>query len=384
MKPFNTMGGAEFQGLRRAFEYPLSGYLAGRARGGFHVCELEDAWSKTFGPKHAIAVNSATSGLLAAAFAIGLTAGKYFAVPALTMSATAAAPMFTGAEPIFIDVDEDDFTIQDHDLPYDCPVFATNLFGHPARLHNLRKWCDLNHTYLIEDNAQAPYAMENGRFTGNIGHIGVWSLNIHKPIQCGEGGMVTTNDDELAMHLRNFINHGENIGDQIGLNLRMPELCAAVAREQLRRGDEIVDTRVDQAIAIGNAIGPGEIPGLVGALLNSRKRCRNVFYTIPFLLSDEMRVSNGNSDVNAMRATSRIRKAFCASLREDGIPIVEGYAGGPLYRLPAFAPYARSCPVAEDLHDRRLFYFENCAWDLDSDDLARIGAAFRKAAEKFL
>jgi dTDP-4-amino-4,6-dideoxygalactose transaminase len=188
--------------------------------------------------------------------------------------------------------------------------------------------------------------------------------------------MITTDDDELARRMRNFINHGENAGDRIGLNLRMPELCAAVAIEQLRRGPEIVGGRVGQAEAILDAI--GDIPGLPVI----REGCTHSFYTIPFTFRDDLRT--GNSDVNVFFYTARKRAAFCASLREDDIPIVEGYASGPLYRLPAFENYATACPIAEDLHDSRLFYFENCAWDLDGNDIIKIGDAFKRAAEKWL
>jgi dTDP-4-amino-4,6-dideoxygalactose transaminase len=357
---FNSFGVAEQSALEvfaasAGMGLPLSGYLAGQERGGFHVQTLEENWAKAFHVKHAIACNSATSGLMAAAFAVGLRSGDQFACPAMTMSATAAAPMFTGATPFFVDVESETFGITT-DLPYDMPVFATNLFGHPAQLGTLRRWCDANHTVLIEDNSQSPFAMEGGKFTGTVGDIGVFSLNVHKPLQCGEGGMIVTDEDDMAERMRAFINHGEHAGPEIGLNLRMPEVCAAIALVQLQRGEQIVQSRIDQATAILAAI--GDIPGLRPPI--TRPNCRHVYYTIPFLIE-------------------RNRAEFCAALRAEGVPIVEGYVD-PLYRLPAFAKYARDCPVAEELHDRRLFYFENCAYDLTADQIAEIGVAFRKAA----
>src|SRR5258705_4554253 len=115
IKPFNSFGYDEYKAVAKATasvlyeNVPLSGYLAGKERGGRLVCELEDAWAKTFKVKHAVACNSATSGLLAAAFAVGLKPGDRFAVPAMTMSATCAAPMFTGGEPYFVDVEDKTF-----------------------------------------------------------------------------------------------------------------------------------------------------------------------------------------------------------------------------------------------------------------------------------
>lgn len=363
LKPFNSIGREEyaallaFAGDMKDTGFPLSGYLAGKDRGGFHVISLESHFQKTFHVKHAIVCNSATSGLMAAAFAVGLKPGDHFVCPAMTMSATAAAPMFTGATPYFVDVDDETFSIPSNDLPYDMPVFVTNLFGHPADLKRLRGWCDLNHTVLIEDNSQSPFAWERDKFAGTIGHIGVFSLNIHKPIQCGEGGVIVTDDDHLADRMRGFINHGEHAGRaDIGLNLRMPEMCAAIALVQLQRGEEIVNGRIDQALAIIAAAGGA--PGIRMPI--TRFGCRHVFYTIPFLIEDN-------------------RDEFCLALRDQGVPIVEGYVE-PLYRMPAFAKYARPCPVAESLHDRRLFYFENCAYDITLAQAEQIGDAFRRAA----
>lgn len=147
----------------------------------------------------------------------------------------------------------------------------------------------------------------------------------------------------------------------IGLNLRMTEITAAIALVQLRRGEEIVAGRVAQAEAILDAIGP--IPGLRPPIVRAGNT--HVYYTIPFLIKKN-------------------RAEFCEHLRSAGVPIVEGYATGPLYRMPAFAPFARPCPVAERLHDRELFYFENCAYDPTPEQIERIGAAFRKAVEQCL
>jgi dTDP-4-amino-4,6-dideoxygalactose transaminase len=360
--PFRTIGDQEILDAATTAAQPLSGYLAGQERGGWRVRRLEDVWAETFHVKHAIACNSATSGLLAAAFAVGLGPGDTFVCPAMTMSATAAAPMFTGATPFFQDVSDKDFGLICRPMPDTTrAIFTTNMFGHASELARNEWSAGTNDPiYLIEDNAQSPFAMANGRYTGTFASIGVWSLNVHKPIQCGEGGVVTTNDDALAGRLRDFINHGENAGGPIGLNLRMPEISAAVALVQLRRGQQIIAGRVEQAEAIIAAI--GDIPGLRPPVVH--EGCTHVYYTIPFLID-------------------RNRTEFCAELRASGVPIKEGYVD-PLYRMPAFAQFARPCLVAENLQDRWLFYFENCAWSPTSEQIEQIGAAFRKAAEKVL
>lgn len=385
LKPFNSFGPAEYRALIEFASdaedhfIPLSGYLAGKPRGGYHVVALEEAWAQTFKVKHAIACNSATSGLLAAAFAVGLGPGDQFVCPAMTMSATAAAPMLTGATPVFCDVEDEAFALAENPGGRFKAVFITNLFGHPATLKEARKTAEMhNDAVLIEDNSQSPFAMENGKYTGTIGHIGVCSLNVHKPIQCGEGGMITTDDDNLAGRIRAFINHGETAGLGIGLNLRMPEVCACIALIQLQHGLEIIEGRRKQADAILSAI--GDIPGCRRPV--TREGCTHAYYAIPFLLDvPNLRAGTADCDFNPIPYTPR--RIFCTALSAAGVPIVEGYVP-PLYRLPAFAKFARPCPVAEDLHDRRLFYFENCAWDVLPEQIEQIGAAFRRAAEMVL
>jgi perosamine synthetase len=378
VKPYTSVSRTDLMSAVLAMaDEPLSGYLAGKMRGGKNVCALEDAWSQTFHVKHSIAVNSATSGLLAAAFAVGLKPGYQFIVSPMTMSATAAAPMFTGATPVFRDVEDETFGIDPAPISGEIrAIFSTNLFGHAGRLGHALMRSSTAPLFHVEDNAQSPFArFENGKYAGTIGHIGVFSLNVHKHFQCGEGGMVVTDSDSLAEKIRAFINHGENVGDAIGLNLRMPEVCAAIGLAQLRAGKILVARRIDQAEAILRAIGP--LPGIRQPV--TRQGCTHVYYTIPFVIN--YRVGTADSDINPFTFQREARKKFCDSLREDDIPIVEGYVE-PLYRLPPFKPYARHCPVAEELQDQRLFYFENCAWDLTPAEIKKVGEAFRRAADR--
>lgn len=366
IKPFSSIGKAEIAAAIAAMEdHPLSDYLAGKARGGYHVCALEDAWCETFETKHAIAVNSATSGLLAAAFAVGLKSGDQFVCPAMTMSATCAAPMFTGATPFFCDVNDRYFSL-DPASPSLCldpkirAVFLVHLFGIAIDEMWWTGWAHQNGMKVIVDASQAPFTQCDGVYAGTVADIGVFSLNYHKPIHAGEGGVIVTDDDDLAAAMRRFINHGENGGDRIGLNLRMTEITAAIALAQLKRGEGIVAGRIRQAEAIISAI--GDIPGLT--IPAQHPDCRNVYYIIPFLIEKN-------------------RTEFCGALRAEGVPIVEGYVD-PLYRMSAFKEFARPCPVAEDLHDRRLLYFENSAWDPTAEQIRLIGDAFKRAAETFL
>jgi len=291
------------------------------------------------------------------------------------MSATAAASAFMGAKPHFVDVDYDDFNMDVDKAAWELrlrhafdPVWkaivVTNLFGTPARLKELRDIADEKGILLIEDNAQSILAKEEDRYAGTIGHIGVFSLNVHKHIQCGEGGIVVTDDDRLADRIRAFVNHGEMSGGPLGLNLRLSEVSAAIAIAQLERVDEIVSDRVAQAEKLKKALIPfnmwAEQPKL-------RPVVNSVYYTIPFRyhrLSDRWPP----------------RGLLLKALAAEGVPLVGGYVE-PLTRLPAFFEqfqYAEGVRLqtSSRAHDEWLFYFSNCEWTLP--DIGLVREAFQK------
>lgn len=351
---YNSITTEEDRAACYAMHGVLSGFLGGELFGGMNVNKLEEEWSERFKVKHSIAVNSATSGLLAA---IAATIGIDYTVvvPCFTMSATAAAPKMITDELSFSDVSPDYFCNNLKDIKNKFladAVVVTNLFGHPADLGNIRKWCDKYKTYLIEDNAQSPLAMENGKYAGTIGHLGVFSLNVHKHIQCGEGGIVCTDDDDLARRVRLFRNHGELADGPMGLNLRMTEVTAAVARAQLRRIDDLVGGRVIQAHKLMAAM---KRPWLKPPMV--RKGCTHSFYVIAYLFDE------------AVAGFSR--EWFVAQMAAEGVPLMAGYVA-PLYELLAFKAHAMACPNAEMLHYKTLVCFENCAYSPSDSQIDQI------------
>src|SRR5262249_14347699 len=159
----------------------------------------EEAFCERFAIAHAVSVNSATSGLHSAVVASLAGLGDEVIVPPYTMSATATCVAMVNATPIFADIRPDTFCLDPEDVrrkisPRTKAIIGVNLFGQAAPLRALRKLADQHGLILIEDNAQAPGAVTDGVPTGTIGHMGVFSLNCHKTIQCGEGGVVVTRD----------------------------------------------------------------------------------------------------------------------------------------------------------------------------------------------
>jgi perosamine synthetase len=296
----------------------LSGYVGTATHGGPMVRNFEAAWRDTFGVNYAVSVNSATSGLLAACMAIGIVPGDEVIVSPYTMSATAAAPKLLGANIVFADIEDDSFcldpaSVAEKITPKTVVVIVTNLFGCPARLHELRALCDEKDIYLIEDNAQAIFAKEFGKFTGTIGHIGVFSLNVHKQIQVGEGGVVVTNIEWLDGNLREAMNHGEMRGGIIGLNLRMTEVTAAMACEQLRKAERIIGDITSYAKGINHYIDKLDLPiiphGMRTDFIN-RTDCVHSYYCWAGLIVEHDKINISP-------------------------PFKRGYMR-PLYELPAF------------------------------------------------
>jgi dTDP-4-amino-4,6-dideoxygalactose transaminase len=334
----------------------LSGYLAGSYSGGPAVQRLEDMWRERFSVRHAIAVNSGTSALLAAVhvathgsndptFTVG--------VPALGMSAAAAVPHFLGHNIEFVDVDEF-FCIDPNKVRYDIDiVMAVNLFGHPAQLQSLRT--KAKNVWLIEDNAQAPFARESGKYTGTIGDIGCSSMNVHKPINAGEGGMITTNDDTVNNNIRQFINHGE-VNDEastidVGLNLRMTELTAVIVLAQMDTAGGVVVRRSEIATAL--YAGAYEQNGLL--LPGIRKNCLHARYCFPMLATDKL-----------------ARNWAVRALNAEGVPCRDGYMLMP--KLGPFQHYPGEYPKAQD-YESRMILIELTAIDPSQEQVEQMSTA---------
>lgn len=393
--PYNSIGPEEIAAVERVMRSGVLSKFVGAwcedFFGGPFVKQLELDWSRFFNVRHSISVNSATSGLFAALGAVGVGPGDEVIVPPYTMSATAMAPLVYGGIPVFADIDEETFcltpqTVLNNITPRTKAILAVNLFGHPAPLKELRTLADARGIKLIEDNAQGPLAREHGKFAGTVGHIGVFSLNYHKHIHTGEGGICVTDDDELATRLQMIRNHGENliealdisdVTNMIGFNYRLTELSAAVGVEQLKKIEYHVAKRLKVAATLSNAL--NDLDGIAVPVV--RPDCQHSYY------------------VWAVRLQQKIvgvsRQQFSAALTAEGFPNSVGYVR-PLYLLPAFQkriaigkegfPFtltnrkyeAGMCPVTERMHNEELLSFEICSNEITDSQLEQLINAFRK------
>lgn len=220
---------------------------SGQLAQGPEVMNFEEefaAYVEPGGRIEAVAVGNGTAALQVALMAHGIGPGDEVVVPAFTFIASANAVRAVGARPVFADVDPATFNL---DLgsteavltPRTAAVMAVHLYGQPADLDAIGALCERHGLALIEDAAQAHGARWRGRSVGSIG-VGCFSFYPTKNMTTGEGGMVTTGDAALAARMRLARNHGMSRQYEyvdIGFNLRMTDIAAAIGRVQLKHLD---------------------------------------------------------------------------------------------------------------------------------------------------
>ncbi|HEX4521435.1 MAG TPA: DegT/DnrJ/EryC1/StrS family aminotransferase [Gaiellaceae bacterium] len=209
------------------------------------VAEFEQELAKACGTRHALAVSSGTAALHLAVLALGLEPGDEVVVPAYTFPATANVVALSGLRPVLVDVDPVTMNIDPAKIeigPRTKAVMPVHLFGRPARMEELP---DL---LVIEDAAGALGAKHKGRPCGSLGLIAGQSFHPRKIVTTGEGGGITTDDDEIASVVAQLRNHGwRSLADADmpapGLNYRLSDILCAVGLPQLRRLDGLLATR---------------------------------------------------------------------------------------------------------------------------------------------
>jgi perosamine synthetase len=221
---------------------------------GPRVAEFEAELARACDVRHAVAVSSGTAALHLAVLALALEPGDEVLVPAYTFPATANVVAFAGLRPVLVDVDPLTMNVDPDKLsvgPRTKAILPVHIFGRPARIEQLP---DLP---ILEDAAGALGARRRGRPCGSLGLLGCLSFHPRKIVATGEGGAVTTNDDEIAAAVRRLRHHGWS-GDEMpapGLNYRLSDVLCALGLPQVRRLDELLAARTRVAAAYAERLG---------------------------------------------------------------------------------------------------------------------------------
>lgn len=398
-KRYNSMGPEEAEAAANVVRSGVLSQFIGCWEpdffGGPKVQEFERACERYFGVRHAVTVNSWTSGLVAAVGAIGIEPGDEVIVTPWTMAASATAILHWNAIPVFADIESETFNIDPESIlrnitPQTKAIMAVDIFGHSCDIDMIMKIAEKHGLKVIGDTAQAPGTFNKGRVTGTLAHVGGYSLNYHKHIHTGEGGILVTNDDVVAERLQLIRNHAEavvagkgvqDLCNMIGHNFRLGEIEAAIGIEQLKKLQRLVQSR--QKAAERLTMGLKGLPGLRVPIV--KNGYTHAYYMYPMIL--DLKILGTN------------REWIHSALEAEGVQgLAAGYAN--IHRLPMYqkkiaygrggfpwtadfckrdVSYAKGiCPVAEDLHDRTYLGFEMCMNELKNEDIDLIVAAFKK------
>ena len=321
--------------IRAAAEVLRSGVLTSSApEGGRRVREFEEAASGFTGSRFTVAVNSGTAALQAALLALGVGRGDEVLLPSFTFVATANAVASVGARPVFVDISREGYTMSPDDLRRKITrrskaVIPVHLYGGMADMRSILEIAEENGLRVIEDAAQSLGSTLDGRHSGTFGDAGCYSLYPAKVMTSGEGGLVVTGDGEVRRRLLMIRNHGMERGSagMPGMNLRMPEIGAAIAAVQLGRLPRFLSKRRRNAERLSGLLaGAGvEIPREADGV-----RSNWYLYTI----------SSGNRDEIAAGLNSR---GFGAT----------AYYPVPIHRMPPYRT-GEKLPETDRAADRVL------------------------------
>jgi perosamine synthetase len=284
--------------IKAVIEVMKSGVLTHGLGQGPMVKRFEEDFAKFVEAKHAVAVNSGTAALHMTVAAVGVKRGDEVILPSFTFVATAETVVMAGAKPVFVDIDPETYNISPDEVEKAITkrtkaVIAVDLYGAPADLKPIREIADKHGLKVIEDAAQAHGAVYYGKPVGAYADIACWSFYASKNMTTGEGGMVTTNDDDLAEKLRLIRCHGEKqkyLSVMLGHNYRMPEIEAAIGYVQLQKLPRFLAKRRENAERLTAKLCKADKLQLPREL----KGCRNSWYlyTVRLIGADRKRRDN--------------------------------------------------------------------------------------------
>ncbi len=334
---------------------------------GKYIDQFEAGFARYCGTKYALAVSNGTTGLHLALEALGLKAGDEVIVPDLTFVATANAVAYTGATPVLADIEPDTLCLDPSSVKAlisarTKAMIPVHLYGHPADMDALREIADAHGLAIVEDAAEAHGAEYRGRRAGSLGNCAVFSFYGNKIITTGEGGMLTTSDEQLYQRAKRLRDHAMSaerryFHEERGFNYRITNLQAALGVAQLERIDEFLERRAEimswyaSEIACDKAVRLNEV----------KNWAKSAFWMVCLEVDwfDEAR-----------------RDSFMRKLKAQGIdsrPYFCTMSSLPMYRQNPLPVAARKARVGLNLPS----YYE-----LTRSDVLRIGAAVNETLDE--
>jgi perosamine synthetase len=324
---------------------------AGEISGSFgeSIPRFEQEFAAYVGSSHGVAVTSGTTALQLAVAAAGIGEGDEIVISASTNIASALAAYHNGSVPVPVDVEPDTWNI-DLDLveaqirPTTRAIMPVHLFGHPVDMDRLMELAREHDLVVIEDCAESHGATVRGRMTGSFGELSCFSFYANKIITTGEGGMVMTDDAELAERLRLLRNLAFQkprfFHEEAGFNFRMTGMQAALGRVQLRKIDRMIDEKRRVAATYNRLL--AELPGIQTPV--ERDWARNVYWMYSIVVGDDFGVSRDELMATLQSRGIETRTFFCplnmqpCLQRQRGFREVPSPVAAELWRTGLYLP----------------------------------------------
>ena len=326
----------DWEEVEKVVEVLESGMIAG----GVVVEEFERAFAEYIGAKYGVAVFNGTIALDLALKACGVS-GEVITTP-FTFIATANSILYQGARPVFVDIDERTYNLDPDEVmeaitPKTTAILGVHIFGHPFDVKAMKEICEDHNLVLIEDSAQAHGAEYDGRKVGSFG-IGCFSFYATKNMTTGEGGMITTSDDDVFKNCRLLRNHGD-VGKydhvDLGYNYRMTNMQGAIGLVQLKKLEGMNELRRRNAKYLNKHI---RVEGLIKPY--EEKNVKHVYHQYVVRVTEDFPMS---------------RRDFMEYLISNGVGCAVHYPM-PIYMQPLYVKlgFDCKCPIAEEVASQVL------------------------------
>jgi perosamine synthetase len=336
---------------------------------GKYIEDFENEFAAYVGCHFGIAVNSGTSALHLAVAALDLVPGDEVLVSASTNIATALAALHNGAIPVPVDSELETWNldlnlIEGLITPRTKAIIPVHLYGHPVDMDRLMEIGDNHDLVVIEDCAESHGATVRGRMTGSFGEMACFSFYANKVITTGEGGMITTNNAELAERLRLLRNLAFTTPrfrhELAGFNFRMPGFVAALGLAQFRKIDRIIEEKRRVAHSYVE-----KLKGVAGLQLPpEREWAKNVYWMVGLVVGPQFGISRDKLAEALAERGIQTRTFFCPMNQQPVLQQLTGFRAVP-------------CPVADSLWDNGLYL--PSTWTLSEEQISFICDAIRQA-----
>ncbi|MFH1333564.1 MAG: DegT/DnrJ/EryC1/StrS family aminotransferase [archaeon] len=313
---------------------------------GKYIKEFEEEFAEYCGTKHGIACSNGTIAVHLALAALGISREDEVIVPTFTMIGSVNPVIYCGATPVFVDAEPDTWNINVSKLEEKITkktkaILPVHIYGHPVDMDPLLELADKYKLTVIEDAAEAHGAEYKGKKVGSLGDMGCFSFYANKIITTGEGGMVVTNNDQLASRLRllkdqaygtpRFIHH------EVGFNYRMTNIQAAIGLAQLEQIDTFIEARRDHAHKYN-----AQLKNVKGITLPTEKDwAKNVYWMYGILIEDSFGISKNET---------------MKKLKDLGIDTRSFFL--PMHQQPVYTKMGIPCetlPISEELFKKGLY-----------------------------